>query len=109
MVLAPLAGRMGVRVNCVVPDWIGTAATAAYVATLPPEDRARVPPRLTPPQEIAGAVALFIEDDSLAGRVLVCWCDHPWALVAPGDPGCRDAEVMPVPASAPNGPRGGAR
>jgi NAD(P)-dependent dehydrogenase (short-subunit alcohol dehydrogenase family) len=108
VVLAPMAERRGVRVNCVVPDWIGTEATAAYVATLAPAERAHVPPRLTPPQEIAGAVAHFVRHDSLAGRVLVCWCDHPWALVAERDLGYRGAEVMPALATAPTDPRSAA-
>ena len=96
VVLAPLAERDGVRVNCVVPDWIGTEATTASVAGLGPEARARahVPARLTPPEEIAGAVARFIADDGLAGRVLLCWCEHPWVLIAPGDVGYRDSEVL---------------
>jgi NAD(P)-dependent dehydrogenase (short-subunit alcohol dehydrogenase family) len=96
VVLAPLAGRDNVRVNCVVPDWIGTEATTAFVAGLDAAERARshVPARLTPPEEIAGAVARFIADDTLAGRVLVCWCERPWALVAQGDVGYREFEAV---------------
>lgn len=94
-VLEPLAARDGVRVNCVVPDWIATAGTTAYVATLDPAERAlaHVPARMTSPEEIADAVAGFVRDDSLAGRVLVCWCEMPWALVAPGDLGYAGFEV----------------
>jgi NAD(P)-dependent dehydrogenase (short-subunit alcohol dehydrogenase family) len=96
VVLGPLAERDNVRVNCVVPDWIGTEATTALVEGLDPAERARahVPARLTPPEEIAGAVARFIADDTLAGRVLICWCEQPWALIAPGDPGYRGFEVL---------------
>jgi len=110
-VLEPLAARDGVRVNCVVPDWIVTPSTTAYAATLTAAERARahVPDRMTPPDEIAGAVARFVRDDSLAGRVLVCWCGMPWALVAPGDVGYARWEVSPVPtASAPTDPHAGA-
>jgi NAD(P)-dependent dehydrogenase (short-subunit alcohol dehydrogenase family) len=108
VVLEPLAARDGVRVNCVVPDWIATPGTTAFAATLTPAERARlhIPEEMTPPEDIAGAVARFVLDDSLAGRVLVCWCDGPWALVAPGDPGYRQAELNR--AFAPSGPRGAA-
>jgi len=112
-VLEPLAARDGVRVNCVVPDWIATAETTAYAASLDPAERARLhvadPDRMTSPEEIAGAVARFVHDDSMAGRVLVCWCGMPWALVAPGDRGYARSEVSPVPpAAAPSAPREGA-
>jgi NAD(P)-dependent dehydrogenase (short-subunit alcohol dehydrogenase family) len=112
-VLEPLAARDGVRVNCVVPDWIRTVETAAYSASLDPDERARLhvadPDRMNSPDEIAGAVAHFVRDDSMAGRVLVCWCGMPWVLVAPGDVGYARSEVSPVqPAAAPSGPPGGA-
>jgi len=99
-------------VNCVVPDWIGTEATTAVAAALSPAERAErhVPDRLTPPEEIAGAVARFARDDSLAGRVLVCWCEQPWELVEPGDLGYRWFEVMRESfADAPSGAREAAR
>jgi NAD(P)-dependent dehydrogenase (short-subunit alcohol dehydrogenase family) len=110
-VLEPLAARDGVRVNCVAPDWIATPSAAAYAATLDPAERARrhIPDRMTPPEEIAGAVARLIADDSLAGRVLVCWCDQPWVLVAPGDVGYARFEISPAPpAAAPSVRREGA-
>jgi NAD(P)-dependent dehydrogenase (short-subunit alcohol dehydrogenase family) len=112
-VLEPLAARDGVRVNCVVPDWIATDQTTAYSASLDPDER-RVrhvadPDEMTRPEEIAGAVARFVHDDSMAGRVLVCWCGMPWALVAPGDVGYSRWEVSPVPpVAAPTAPREGA-
>lgn len=112
-VLALLAAGDGVRVNCVTPDWIATEATLALVARLAPAERARshVPTRLTPPEEIADAVVRFVRDDSLVGRVLVCWCERPWALVAPGDVGYARSEVMsPLPpAPAPSDGSSGAR
>lgn len=88
-VLEPLAARDGIRVNCVVPDWIATPSSVAMAAALSPEERARrhVPDEMTPPEAIAREVARFVTDDSLAGRVLVCWSGMPWALVAPGDVG----------------------
>jgi NAD(P)-dependent dehydrogenase (short-subunit alcohol dehydrogenase family) len=111
VVLGRLAASDRVRVNCVVPDWIRSPAAASRVESLPPAERARVPARLTPPEDIAGAVVRFVADDSLAGRVLVCWCDGPWALVAPGDRGYAafDAFVTPQPpAPAPSAPPAGA-
>jgi len=101
-VLEPLAARDGVRVNSVAPDWIATPSSVAYAATLDPAERARqhIPDRMTPPEEIAGAVAGLIADDSLAGRVLVCWCDQPWVLVAPGDVGYARFEISPAPPPA---------
>ncbi len=107
--LASLAERRRVRVNCVVPDWIAAPAVTARLASLAPADRANVPDQLTPPEDIAGAVVGFLRDDALAGRVLVCWCGHPWALVEDGDVGYREFEVMPAPpASVPTNPRAGA-
>jgi 3-oxoacyl-[acyl-carrier protein] reductase len=70
-----------VRVNCVVPNWIGTPEVLEEIAAMSPEERARVPDRLTPPEEIAEAVVGFIQDDQAAGRVLVCWSAEPWRLV----------------------------
>jgi NAD(P)-dependent dehydrogenase (short-subunit alcohol dehydrogenase family) len=112
-VLEPLALRDHVRVNCVVPDWIATAATMAYATSLAPSERARAhvsaPDEMMAPEEIAAAVARFVLDDSMAGRVLVCWCGMPWALVAPGDVGYARSEVSPAPpAPAPSSGRGAA-
>jgi NAD(P)-dependent dehydrogenase (short-subunit alcohol dehydrogenase family) len=70
-----------VRVNCVVPNWIGTPEVFKEIAAMSPDERANVPDRLTPPEEIAEAVVGFIEDPQAAGRVLVCWSAEPWRLV----------------------------
>jgi NAD(P)-dependent dehydrogenase (short-subunit alcohol dehydrogenase family) len=71
--LAPLAERANVRVNCIVPNWIGTDEVKREIAAMTPEERAEVPDQLTPPEEIADAVARFVEEEAHAGRVLVCW------------------------------------
>jgi len=76
-----LARRDRVRVNCLVPNWIGTPEVFEEIAAMSPEERATVPDRLTPPEEIADAVVGFTEDDQAAGRVLVCWSAEPWRLV----------------------------
>jgi NAD(P)-dependent dehydrogenase (short-subunit alcohol dehydrogenase family) len=79
--LAPLAESANVRVNCVVPNWIGTDEVLASVAAMTSEQRAEVPEDLIPPAEIAEAVARFVEDDTHAGRVLIVWNDEPPFLV----------------------------
>jgi NAD(P)-dependent dehydrogenase (short-subunit alcohol dehydrogenase family) len=71
--LAPLAERDGVRVNCIVPNWIGTDEVLAEIEAMTPEERADVPEVLTKPEEIAELAAELIEDESLAGRVFVWW------------------------------------
>jgi NAD(P)-dependent dehydrogenase (short-subunit alcohol dehydrogenase family) len=71
--LAPLADRANVRVNCIIPNWIGTDEVKAEIAAMSPEERAQVPDELTPPEEIADAVARFVEDETMAGRVLLWW------------------------------------
>jgi NAD(P)-dependent dehydrogenase (short-subunit alcohol dehydrogenase family) len=85
--LAPLAQRDGVRVNCVVPNWIGTRAVIAEVEAMSDSDRAEaeVPSVLTPPEEIAEGVLAFVRNDSLAGRVLVWWSTERSELVAVED------------------------
>jgi NAD(P)-dependent dehydrogenase (short-subunit alcohol dehydrogenase family) len=71
--LAPLADRANVRVNCIIPNWIGTDEVKAEIAAMSPEERAQVPDELTPPEGIADAVARFVEDETMAGRVLLWW------------------------------------
>jgi len=73
--LAPLAERDSVRVNCIVPNWIGTEDVLAEIEAMTPEERAEegVPDVLTSPEEIADLAARLIEDESLAGRVFVWW------------------------------------
>jgi NAD(P)-dependent dehydrogenase (short-subunit alcohol dehydrogenase family) len=68
--LGGLRQTMGVRVNCVVPDWIGLDRARAELAAMTPERRAAMPP-LIPPRTVADAVVMFIRDDSLSGRVMV--------------------------------------
>lgn len=78
--LAPLAERDGIRVNCVIPHWIRTPEVLEEIAAMSPDEQAAVP-ELTPPEEIADAVVELIRDDSLAGRVLICWCEEPRRLI----------------------------
>jgi NAD(P)-dependent dehydrogenase (short-subunit alcohol dehydrogenase family) len=71
--LAPLAERANVRVNCIIPNWIGTEGVKAEIAAMSPKERAHVPEDLTPPEDIAEAVTRFVEDETMAGRVLLWW------------------------------------
>jgi len=57
----------GVRVNCVVPDWVATERVTA-------RERATTPPPI-PLATVVAAVIRLIRDDSLAGRALVLWRD----------------------------------
>ena len=79
--LQPLADRDNVRVNCIVPNWLATPEVLAEIATLSEPERADVPEHLTEPEEIAAAVAQLIEDETLAGRVLVWWTTEEPRLV----------------------------
>jgi NAD(P)-dependent dehydrogenase (short-subunit alcohol dehydrogenase family) len=79
----------GIRVNCLVPHWIGTDHIRAVVAGMTPEQRREwaVPDVLIPPEEVADAVLRLATDESLAGRVLVCFGGQPPRLIPFGDPG----------------------
>ncbi|RIQ16026.1 SDR family NAD(P)-dependent oxidoreductase [Jiangella rhizosphaerae] len=68
--VAGLRETHGVRVNCLVPGWIGLQRAYAELAAMPPEQRAKTPP-FVPPERVAAAVTGLAEDDDLAGRVLV--------------------------------------
>jgi len=66
--LAPLHASENVRVNCILPNWIGTEEVLAEIAAMSPEERSEVPDLLTTPEEIADLVVELIEDPSVAGR-----------------------------------------
>ena len=68
--LGGLRKTMGVRVNCIVPDWIGLDRAHTELAAMAPERRAAMPP-LIPPETVADAALALIRDDSLSGRVMV--------------------------------------
>lgn len=66
--LAPLRDSHGVRVNCVVPDWVATDRGVREREALPPAERG---PAQVPLETLTDAVATLIEDDELTGKVLV--------------------------------------
>jgi NAD(P)-dependent dehydrogenase (short-subunit alcohol dehydrogenase family) len=87
--LARLRDSHGIRVNCLVPDWVATPEVKSYWDTLTPEQRRDqdVPDTLTTLDEITDAVMRLVTDDTLAGRVMVCWSGQPPGLIPAGDPG----------------------
>ncbi|MEV5968044.1 SDR family oxidoreductase [Kribbella sp. NPDC051952] len=58
----------GARVNCVVPDWVATERGLRERAALPAAERGA---DLVPLEQLTDAVLAFVEDDSLAGRVVL--------------------------------------
>jgi len=66
--LAPLAECHGVRVNCVVPDWVATERGLSEQAALALAERGA---ELVLLDVLTDAVVRFIEDESLAGRVVL--------------------------------------
>jgi 3-oxoacyl-[acyl-carrier protein] reductase len=68
--LADLAQTHRVRVNCVVPNWIGLTRAYTELAEMPLAQREATPP-LIPPDEVADAVEQFIRDDRMTGRLAI--------------------------------------
>jgi NAD(P)-dependent dehydrogenase (short-subunit alcohol dehydrogenase family) len=69
--LSPLAEQVGVRVNCICPDWVDTPAVQRSLAAMSEDERAQVP-KLVSAAEIAELLLGLIRDDMLVGRVLIC-------------------------------------
>jgi NAD(P)-dependent dehydrogenase (short-subunit alcohol dehydrogenase family) len=79
--LASLGETSAIRVNCICPDWVDTPMSRRSRSRMTPEEEAAtVPPGILAPEEIADAAVELIRDDSLAGRVMACWCDQPRSL-----------------------------
>jgi 3-oxoacyl-[acyl-carrier protein] reductase len=74
--LGGLATTDGVRVNCVVPDWIGLPRAHDELAAMSEAERAAVPP-LIPPDQVADAVVGLIFDDRMVGRAVVLQKSRP--------------------------------
>lgn len=67
--LSDVASTDGVRVSCVVPDWIGLPRARRQWAELPEERRAVMPP-LIPPADVVRVVVDLVRDDSPSGTVV---------------------------------------
>lgn len=87
--LSGLGATEGIRVNCLVPHWIGTDHIKSVVAGMTPDQRreAAVPDVLITPEEVADAVLRLATDESLAGRLMIWFGGQPPLLIPFGDPG----------------------
>jgi 3-oxoacyl-[acyl-carrier protein] reductase len=68
--LAPLRDHARIRINCICPDWVDTPASRRTREHMTPEEIAAMPPILAA-EEVADAAVELIEDETLAGRVVV--------------------------------------
>jgi NAD(P)-dependent dehydrogenase (short-subunit alcohol dehydrogenase family) len=87
--LAPLAEKENIRVNCLLPDWVASPEVKEYFDALTPDERAQqgVPPVLTTLDEISDPVVTLATDVTLAGRVMVWWSGQEPKLLPTGDIG----------------------
>jgi NAD(P)-dependent dehydrogenase (short-subunit alcohol dehydrogenase family) len=77
-----LRERMGVRVNCVVPDWVLTERAAAELAAMSAAERAAAPEPL-PLAALTDAVVALVADEAAAGQVVVLRGGAPPRLLPP--------------------------
>ncbi len=84
-----LGAKERIRVNCLVPHWIGTEHIKQAIAGMTHQQRREwmVPDVLITPEEIAEAVLRLATDEQLAGRVMVLYGGSPAHLIPLGDPG----------------------
>jgi NAD(P)-dependent dehydrogenase (short-subunit alcohol dehydrogenase family) len=77
--LAPLRESHGVRVNCVVPDWVRTERAERELAAMSPAERAAQPVPI-PLDTLTDAVLTFVHGD-LAGEVMLLESGRPPRLL----------------------------
>jgi NAD(P)-dependent dehydrogenase (short-subunit alcohol dehydrogenase family) len=80
--LGPLRERFGVRVNCVVPDWVLTERAEVELAAMTPAERAAAPEPVPLPA-LTDAVLAFAGEDTHAGRVVVLRGGEPPRMLDP--------------------------
>jgi NAD(P)-dependent dehydrogenase (short-subunit alcohol dehydrogenase family) len=68
--MGDLPRRAGVRVTCVVPDWVGTARAQAELTAMTAEERAARPAPIPLPM-LTDAVIELVHNDNLTGHVIV--------------------------------------
>lgn len=91
-----MGAKEGIRVNWLVPHWIGTDHIKAAVAGMTTEQKraSAVPDVLLTPEEVASGVLRLATDESLAGRVMVWFGGQQPRLIPLGDPGYGSLEKM---------------
>ena len=70
----------GVRMNCLVPDWIGLDRAYEELAAMSPAERASAP-ELIPPAAVAEAVVRLATDETLSGQIGILAGNAPLRLV----------------------------
>jgi NAD(P)-dependent dehydrogenase (short-subunit alcohol dehydrogenase family) len=81
---AAIGGRLDVRINCVVADWVETDRARLGLAAMTEAERAALPPPVSA-DALADAVMWFVQSDRQAGRVLVLVPGEPARLLEPRD------------------------
>lgn len=74
--VAATAAARGVRVNCVVPHWIGLDRAIGEFARLSPEERFRSGPLIEPGVVTAEVIRLLVAED-LSGEIIAIRGDRP--------------------------------
>jgi 3-oxoacyl-[acyl-carrier protein] reductase len=87
--LRDLQEKSRVRVNCIAPGWVEVPEVKAYFDALTPEQRRdpRLPPRLTTLAELTQTVVEVLQDEMLAGRIVVMWSGQQPGIIPAEEPG----------------------
>jgi NAD(P)-dependent dehydrogenase (short-subunit alcohol dehydrogenase family) len=82
--LVKLNELYSIKVNALASDWIGTEEILKYIETLTLEQRIqrKVPDNPNKPEDIANAVYQLATDETLFGRIMVCWCGQQHKFIS---------------------------